>query len=241
MLKLDLERAHLLQLRLPRYGSTYREQVKNEFWDYMIRVRKNAYWANTNLALKIKRGEAQRLLAAQSGWRDHPEGPTWCFTRHGRTVTQSFDKVIYIGGTHEDWYDPDFCIYNDVVVEHTDGTFDIYTYPKNEFPPTDDHTASLVGNHLYLIGSVGYQDLRRYGDTQVYLFNTFKFTFEEIVTAGVTPADSPGWISRHSAEYDRRDHKIRIAGGRVQTDHATITPNPHTFELDLDSGLWQRL
>jgi hypothetical protein len=41
------------------------------------------------------------------------------------------------GGEHEDFYDPDFCIYNDVFVHERDGSVAIYGYPESVFPPTD--------------------------------------------------------------------------------------------------------
>ena len=41
------------------------------------------------------------------------EDPVWCFRRFGATSTKLSDgRVVYIGGEHEDHYDPDFCIYN---------------------------------------------------------------------------------------------------------------------------------
>ena len=68
-----------------------------------------------------------------------------------------------IAGEHEDFYDPDFCIYNDVFVERARRPPGIYRYPKDVFPPTDFHTATLVGDEIILIGSLGYRDLRRAG------------------------------------------------------------------------------
>lgn len=44
-------------------------------------------------------------------------GPTWCFDRFGRSTAWLPDgRVVLIAGEHKDSYDPDFCIYNDVVV-----------------------------------------------------------------------------------------------------------------------------
>lgn len=41
------------------------------------------------------------------------DGPVWCFRRFGATRTELPDgRIVYIGGEHEDGYDPDFCIYN---------------------------------------------------------------------------------------------------------------------------------
>ena len=46
-----------------------------------------------------------------------PEQPFWSWQRFGRTSTALPDgRVIHIAGEHEDFYDPDFCIYNDVMV-----------------------------------------------------------------------------------------------------------------------------
>ena len=64
--------------------------------------------------------------------------------------------MICIAGEHEDYYDPDFCIYNDVVVLGLDGSVEIYGYPKDVFPPTDFHTATLVGDRVIVIGRLGY-------------------------------------------------------------------------------------
>jgi hypothetical protein len=43
--------------------------------------------------------------------------PVFCFRRFGRTETKLPNgRIVYIGGEHEDIYDPDLNIYNDVVV-----------------------------------------------------------------------------------------------------------------------------
>jgi hypothetical protein len=71
-------------------------------------------------------------------------------------------RVIEIPGEHEGFYDTNFCIFNDVIVHRGDGSFDIYGCPLDIFPPTDFHTATLVGNSIYIIGSLGYRGARRY-------------------------------------------------------------------------------
>ena len=46
------------------------------------------------------------------------DGPVWCFSRFGTSLTELPDgRFVQIGGEHEDFYDPDFCIYNDVTVQ----------------------------------------------------------------------------------------------------------------------------
>lgn len=59
-------------------------------------------------------------------WPTEEQGgpePIFCFYRFGRTETKLPDgRIVYIGGEHEDFYDPDFNIYNDVVVVRRGGT-----------------------------------------------------------------------------------------------------------------------
>ena len=76
--------------------------------------------------------------------------------RFGQTLTRLPDgTVVEIGGEHEDSYDRDFCIYNDVFVHGSDGSIAILGYPEATFPPTDFHTATYIGNWIYIIGGHG--------------------------------------------------------------------------------------
>ena len=43
--------------------------------------------------------------------------------------------MICIGGEHEDYYDPDFCIYNDDDVLDLDGSIEIYSIRKTTSRP----------------------------------------------------------------------------------------------------------
>merc|ERR1719473_2000472 len=76
--------------------------------------------------------------------------PVWTFHRFGRTVTQlPCGRLVMIGGEHEDYYHPDFCIYNDVGIftpgqGAEDGSIEILGYPRSVFPPTDFHSATFV-------------------------------------------------------------------------------------------------
>lgn len=42
-------------------------------------------------------------------------------------------RALFIAGEHEDSYDPDFCIYNDLIVFHTDKSVQIFAYPREVF------------------------------------------------------------------------------------------------------------
>lgn len=79
--------------------------VDRPFWKTMVgRGSAQAWDARNVFGLKIM---------------DESPGPqaVFCFHRFGRTETRLPDgRIVYIGGEHEDFYDPDFYIYNDVVV-----------------------------------------------------------------------------------------------------------------------------
>ena len=133
--------------------------------------------------------------------------PVWCFERYGQSITLLPDgRVIAIAGEHEDGYDPDFCIYNDVLVYDERGDFQIYGYPKDVFPPTDFHTATWVDGWIYIIGNLGYQDERIVGETPVYRLNCTTFEIEKVITIG----ECPGWISHHRAVVQDRQIHITI-------------------------------
>lgn len=167
------------------------------------------------------------------------EGPCWCFDRYGRSVTPLPDgRTVYIAGEHEDHYDPDFYIYNDLVVRQASGELAIYGYPVDDFPPTDFHSATLVPDQILLIGSLGYPDGRFPGKTQVLAASTETWSVSAIETSG----DSPGWIHDHTAQVVEGGSAILLAGGKVQTpDEPSLIDNIDDWRLDLSSFEWSRL
>ena len=218
----------------PRYGTANPEQVENELWDLAIAEDWSAYGLRQHLSVDFT-DEHRRHAFTPSTWRETTPGPFWSWQRFGRTSTALGDgRVIHVAGEHEDYYDPDFCIYNDVVVDYAGGRREFFLYPKDVFPPTDFHTATLVGRDLFLIGSLGYRDLRRYGETQVLKLDTLSLRIERVATRG----EGPGWISDHQAEL-LDPTTILIVGGEVVTaDDAQ--PNRLVFALDLATMTWRR-
>ncbi|HEV7403402.1 MAG TPA: hypothetical protein VGO11_10760 [Chthoniobacteraceae bacterium] len=218
----------------PRYGTANPEPVENELWDLAISENWSGYALRQHLGVDDT-DEHRRHAATPSTWREATPGPLWSWRRFGRTSTALGDgRVIHVAGEHEDHYDSDFCIYNDVVVDYAGGRREFFLYPKDVFPPTDFHTATLVGRDLFLIGSLGYHDLRRHGDTQVLKLDTRSLRIERIATRG----EGPGWISCHQAEL-LDPPTILIVGGEVVTaDDAQ--PNGLVFALDLATMTWRR-
>ena len=141
---------------------------------------------------------------------------------------------MHVAGEHEDSYDADFCIYNDVIVEEPDGGLSFCLYPADTFPPTDFHTATLVDGSIILIGSLGYKDLRKPGETQVFRLHTSTLQIEHVLTTG----DAPGWISRHSAELTG-ENSILVIGGKVW-DGKDLVPNDRIFELNVATLTWHQ-
>lgn len=236
--------------RKPRFGKTNPERMQLEFWEWMVRPSDPPNATKGGILAKLgqilRRGE---LKSANGPYRardlynvpiDRDDGPIWTFDRMGRTRTELPDgRVICVGGEHEDCYDPDFCIYNDLVVFFPHGRFEIYGYPRQTFPPTDFHTATFKTGELVIIGCVGYAEDRNPMHTPVYSINLSNYQISEITTTG----ESPGWISRHEATL-HSDGVIVLRGGNILTetsDGQRYKKNFEEFALDTENWTWSRL
>lgn len=203
--------------RAPRFGQSNPERMNNPVWEWLVRSRKTAYWLTQHF------GEPSALEA----------GPGWCFNRFGRSGTVLPDgRKVLIAGEHEDCYDPDFQIYNDVVVLHPNGRLDILGYPRKVFPPTDFHSATLAGDQIFIIGGLSYPEERQAAKTRVYCLDLQSFSISPFATCG--PA--PGWIHHHAAELEPDGKSIILRGGRVDS-----VRNINDWRLRLDTGQWEQL
>jgi hypothetical protein len=208
-----------LRWRAPRCGDANPSELTNDLWTWLVRTRLNAWQANQ----------------AWSGTPSTEAGPMWCFDRFGMSSTALPDgRTVHIAGEHEDHYDPDFHIYNDVVIVGPDRSVRILGYPRDVFPPTDFHTATLLPGRIVLIGSLGHPAERLVGQTQVLELDLETFAIRRIATRG----DAPGWIHRHQAEADGA--AVVIRGGEVY-DGKNLWDNVDTWQLDASSWTWQRL
>ncbi len=202
-----------------RFGNGNPQKMNFPFWMDMIRSGASA-------------------SQVRSHFKTEPEEPIWSFKRFGKSINELLDgRIIEIAGEHEDWYDDDFCIYNDVIVHFGDGSFDIYGYPENVFPPTDFHSATLVGKYIYIIGTIGYPQGRVPGETPVFKLDCESFEIQKVETTGT----KPGWINRHKAKYID-EHKIQITGGQILINaggRETFKVNQDSFVLDTHSLAWQ--
>ena len=206
-----------------RFGRLNPEPMSSVFWSDMVRMGGNGY--------------AARKHFLPNAMYD-TTGPMWCNDRFGASLTELPDgRFVQIGGEHEDYYDPDFCIYNDVIVFDGKGGFQIYGYGPDTFPPTDFHSATRVGDFIYVVGSLGYVDERKFGTTPVYRLNVTNLEMDKVQTSG----DSPGWIHKHLARFDEASNSIRVLCGEIQSDKSTYAANVETFMLNLDNNVWSRV
>jgi ankyrin repeat protein len=205
-----------------RFGRHQAELVDEPFWRAMVRAGVDGYSACTVYSPRTTDGVE----------------PVWCARRFGQSITFLPDgRVIQVAGEHEDSYDPDFCIYNDVFVHHPDGRFEIRAYPDTCFPPTDFHSATLIDDRVFLIGSLGYHGTRQHGHTPVYALHTGTLHIERIATNG----DMPGWIYRHRARLVS-PHEIRVFGGEIATmgeGKERHDANARVFVLDVRRREWR--
>jgi ankyrin repeat protein len=211
-----------------RFGTANPEVMDSAFWRAMVKSGATAYTAKATF------DDTENLH----------DGPVWCFHRFGKSITELPDgRIIEIGGEHEDYYDADFCIYNDVFVHYGGGEFEILGYPEEAFPPTDFHSATLVGEFIYIIGCLGYPAARVSGETPVYRLHCETLAIEKVETGG----DKPGWINNHRARHEPGDSsggEIRIWGGKVCADvdgEEDYFDNPNTYVLNLSNMSWKRV
>jgi hypothetical protein len=219
----EVTRELFLEWRSPRTGRSNPERMNNPVWEWLIRSRLHAYTANQKLA----------------GPDSMDAGPCWCFNRFGQSSTPLPDgRTVLISGEHEDSYDPDFYIYNDVVVLHPDGRIDVFGYPKDVFPPTDSHSATLVGNRIIIIGNIGYPEQRKPGITPVFILSLGDFSISPAVTHG----KPPGWLHKHTASL-AEGSSILIQHGKLHRggEQRTLVENIDDWRLDIANWRRERL
>ena len=217
------------------------------------------YWyAMIRSTLKAWNGAYTLASRLGTNYSEDDSPPRYTFDRFGQSRTVLPDgTVVWIAGEHEDFYDPDFKIYNDVLVIRplppatakgndtydANGTsqprcrpMELYGYPEEVFPPTDFHTATLVGSRIWIIGNTGYKHNRREGKTQVLVLNTATFAIERVLTTGTMP----GWLFRHDARLSREANEIIVSGGEIQIN-AALAPLDGDYALNLATKVWRKL
>jgi hypothetical protein len=168
--------------------------------------------------------------------------PVWTFDRAGQSVTRLADgNLLYCGGSHAWLGDPHYYIYNDVVIIASDLEVEIRGYPEEVFAPRDFHSATQVGNTLYVIGGVG--DSEKMAptpqQTPVYALDLATFRMSTVTTHG----ESPGMVFGHTSTYMYAHNIIEVSGGSrlirkgIQPQHLDCGER---YSLDLTTKRWTR-
>jgi len=212
--------------RMPRIGVRNPHPMTNASWAWLAQHPEMSGW------------QANQLFDGPSSLG---VGPCWCANRFGQSKTTLPDgRTIAIGGEHEDYYDPDFYIYNDVIVTKPDGSVEIHGYPYDVFPPTDFHSATLVGERILVIGCLGHPRQRVVGHTPVYALDTKTLAISRVETTG----DAPGWLFKHEATLSDDGTTITVRGGErlvATVDREELCESFDDWSLDVASLRWTRL
>ena len=214
------DRSTFLHWRTPRRGQANPERLTNPVWQWALETQTQAHTLNDLF----------------DGPNPYTDGPCFSGDRWGNNqLTLPDGREVWIGGVHEDFYDPDFFIYNDIVVR-TGDDLEIYGYPTDLFPPTDYATATLVGDQIVLIGNLGYVESRADVPPQVLLIDTTSWA----ITPWECGGEDPGWICMHTARLSPNGRSIFVEGGsRFLSTDQELQPNEDLFELDLQARDWR--
>ncbi len=112
-------------------------------------------------------------------------------------------------------------------------------YPYEVFPPTDFHTATLVDDFIYIIGSLGYPEDRKDSEAPVYRLSTVDYRIEKVETTG----QGPGRIYKHRAalvgtNVIQIEEGKRIVFNKSREKHLD---NDKIYELNLSTSVWSQL
>ncbi len=223
----DLSRDEYFRARYDREGNANPEDMTEPYRLAMVRYGGNAYHP------RVQFEDPPTFTCGIKGQKRPPQ--VWCFDRFGQSATAMPDgRTILIAGEHEDYYDPDFCIYNDVTVVHPDGKIQVFGYPHRVFEPTDFHSATLVGEDILIIGGLGYMDQRK-GPIPVYRLDTRTYSIEKVSSVGKVP----NRVSRHRAKLE--GDEIVISGGEAvvfKWGKESHVPNEKQYRLNTKTLSW---
>lgn len=208
----------------PSVGTTMAQDVTNPYWLWLFRTQIDPYTARESFF--------DNLITTS--------GPAWAGNRMGMSTTYLSDgRTVWIAGEHEDHYDPDFFIYNDVIIRDAKNQdIRIYAYSEDAFPPTDFHSATPYENEtkILLIGGLDYPSNRKIGSTRVQSLDLSSLAITQIQTSG----QGPGWIHHHKAVVDPDGAGVTISGGKIDKGNLYLE-NINEWHLSFSDWSWTQL
>ena len=166
------------------------------------------------------------------------DSPLWIPYRIGMSVTELPDgRIIMIGGEYDDYYDPNFFIYNDVIVySPQQRKLQVFAYPSDVFPPTDFHSAVLIDDKIWIIGSLGYnyRKVKMHLDIQVLALDINTMKIERITRmTGCIPEWQ--WFGSHYMVPDAKCVKCNNDVNKIRV----IQQDGQEFTFDTVSHNWE--
>lgn len=208
--------------REPRFGEWNGQPLTNPVWQWLIEEKPEPSAADTLFRLR----DTDSL------------GPAWTFNRVGASETALPNgQILWAGGRHGEPGDPNYYVYNDLVVKKPEGEFSVLGYPEAIFPPIHSHSATLVSNYILLIGGLGGPESEPSETTRIQAIRIEKFGLHP--WSGVGPG--PGAIYGHTAKLSDNKLWIEVSGGFIQSPDGSSTPNSKRWRLDLDTLYWTEL
>lgn len=160
--------------------------------------------------------------------------PLWHIRRSGMTCTVLDDgRKVLIGGEYEDYYDPNFFIYNDVIVIDKQQNITVYGYPASVFPPTDFHESIKIGNDIWIVGALGYDSQERVNRDAIQVCRLDTVTMK--ITKVHATGDAPRWLWFN--HYMQKQSKCWFEDG----DILVVNNDGHRWSLDVESLRWSRI
>jgi hypothetical protein len=138
-----------LEPRVARVGTRNPERIEDLFWHFKVAQELATRGLLSKQQMEVAR-QAWKQANKNKGISDGVIHPLWSFRRHGQTQTTLPDgRMLFVAGEHEDAYDRDFFIYNDVVVlgsrwPNRDIRLSRIDFPSNRFSFSN---ANWCGNH----------------------------------------------------------------------------------------------
>ncbi|MDQ9022255.1 hypothetical protein RFI02_14195 [Acinetobacter sichuanensis] len=134
----------------------------------------------------------------------------------------------------KDYYFPEFKIYNDVYIKFFDGTYELWNYPEEQFPPVYEHTTLYdeYTDKFYIIGGLGSGDRQRKNITEIYALDLETKDIQKIEALG----ESPPCLHSHSVKIWNRD-LIEMKGGFILHKGIAIK-NLYIWYFNLKTKMW---
>lgn len=209
-----------LRAAVRRFGRMNPDLSHEPFWQAMVATHSDPFDARTELVTESWTLSFREKLMRRFGLTSEPSqlSPIWSNVRRGQSTTWlASGRVIQIGGTFGHEYSTDYCVYNDVIVHEAGKPARVFLYPCDVFPPTDFHTATVVGDWIYVIGALGYLTDRDPETCPIYRIHVLTMHIEKVTPTG----DDPGRMFCHEA--------VRLEGNRILVRQGKLSTHQPPF------------